>query len=178
LEWWYTAPPPPGADADAIVVLSGAHTTARYQHAAWLYTHWRNLPVLACVGSGETAGAADTCATRARKILNSGGVPSSMIWLEERSATTHENAMYAADMLRRKRLNSVVLVTEAFHMLRAEMCFRRQGLKVIPAPCLYRSARFIGSASELVPRPAYLRENRDALREWIGLAWYLTRGYV
>ena len=69
LEWRYPATAYPAGEADAIVVLSGGtgppgpaepaplpalDTYLRCQRAAWLYKHWRNLPVVASGGAGLT----------------------------------------------------------------------------------------------------------------------------
>jgi hypothetical protein len=32
--------------------------------------------------------------------------------------------------------------------------------------------------AELVPRREYLLENKEALHEWIGLAWYLIKSHT
>src|SRR2546430_13364869 len=77
-----------------------------------------------------------------RRILRSEGVDDSMIWTEEQSRSTHENATYGAEMLRAKGIRQVVLVTEAYHMLRAEKCFRKEGIAVIAAPCGFRTFDF------------------------------------
>jgi uncharacterized SAM-binding protein YcdF (DUF218 family) len=177
LEWWYPPRVVPDGDAEVIVVLSGSDTQARYQHAGWLHTHWRALPVLASVGRGHSVTEV-TCSALARRVLQESGVPSSMILIQERSANTYEDALYGAEILRRHSVRRIALVTEAFHMLRAEKCFRRQGLKVVPAPCRYRTARMTFGWAELVPRREYLLENKEALHEWIGLAWYLIKSHT
>jgi uncharacterized SAM-binding protein YcdF (DUF218 family) len=178
LEWWYHAyPGPAGQEAGAIVVLSGGDVRVRYEHAARLYGEKR-LPVLASVGRGDSPVAAAHCAALARRILHEAGVPESMIWIEARSANTYEDAKYAAEALHRKGVRKVLLVTEAYHTLRANLCFRKQGLDVAPAPCGRRSAILVSAPSDLLPRKKFVRENLDALHEWAGIAWYFLKGYV
>lgn len=178
LEWWYRPDSAPEHEnVGAIVVLSGGDVRARYEHAAWIFRHL-HVPVLASVGRGNSPAAAAHCADLARRILRAGGVPASMIWIEARSANTYEDAKYTAEVLSRKRVRSVVLVTEAYHTLRADMSFRKQGLHVVPAPCAYRAARLAAAPWELIPRQKFIRENRDAVREWIGIAWYFVNGYL
>ncbi|HWR53696.1 MAG TPA: YdcF family protein, partial [Bryobacteraceae bacterium] len=124
LEWWYhpeTAAVP--EDVGAIVVLSGGDVEARYEHAARIYRH-TPVPVLASVGRGASPAATAHCVDLARRILREAGVPASMIWIEGRAANTHEDAKYAAEVLSRKQVRKVILVTEAYHALRADMSFR------------------------------------------------------
>jgi uncharacterized SAM-binding protein YcdF (DUF218 family) len=54
-------------------------------------------------------------------------------WIEDRSRTTHENAVNSAEMLRRAGIGSVVLVAHSFDMLRARAEFAAAGIVTIPA---------------------------------------------
>jgi uncharacterized SAM-binding protein YcdF (DUF218 family) len=187
LEWWYAPPaaPPATAAVDAIVVLSGyvtksdgmppipllaEDTYVRCRHAAWLYEHWRQLPILVCGGKGRAAAM--------REELLSCGVPSEHILLEKESTSTYENARLGAHVLREQDIKRIALVTEAHHMLRAELCFRRQGLDVIPAPCGFRSARFVLWPGMFLPSGGAIAENEETLHEWVGVVWYWLRGRI
>jgi uncharacterized SAM-binding protein YcdF (DUF218 family) len=66
--------------------------------------------------------------------LEQEGVPPSKIWTEEQSRSTYENALYSAKLLHGSGIHRIALVMEADSMLRAELCFRKQGLEVTPAP--------------------------------------------
>ena len=55
-------------------------------------------------------------------------------WLEERSRTTWENAVYSAEMLKAQGIERIVLVTSAAHMPRSRWCFEQNGMTVIAAP--------------------------------------------
>jgi uncharacterized SAM-binding protein YcdF (DUF218 family) len=142
LEAWYPVRPLPPSDADAIVVLgSGVHnptferpyplpdldTYSRCRFAAWLYENWKPRPVLACGGLGVGG-------PTMRTALIASGVPDTMIWTEELSRSTHENALYGARILRLHGINRIALVVEAQSMVRAAACFRKEGLVVVPAP--------------------------------------------
>ncbi len=187
LESRYPDVPLPKGEAEAIVVLAGPFdpprperrdtivgpgTYLRCQHAAWLHTNWRQLPILACAGGAPGAAAA------MRQILVGQGVDPSRIWTDRRSGSTYEDALFAAEILRARGIRKIALVTEATHMPRAELCFRKQGFEVTPAPCGFRSNRWGFGLRELLPGSSAIRNNEDVLHEWVGLAWYWARGRI
>jgi uncharacterized SAM-binding protein YcdF (DUF218 family) len=109
-------------------------------------------------------------------MLEQEEVPPSSIWTEERSHSTHENALYSAAVLREHGVHQIALVVEADSMLRAEKCFRKQGIGVTPAPCLFRDTQFAGE--DLLPGwPAIYREE-ILMHEELGLCWYWLRGWI
>ncbi len=180
----------PAEDAQAIVVLASAvfagcppiptptlgnDTYERCKYAAWLHTHWRPLPVLACGGTGDAD--VPPYASVMRQAMEREGVPAEAVWMDERSHNTHENAVYGARLLREKGIRKIVLVTEAYHMPRAAACFRKEGLMVIPAACGYRSYHPF-HAAQLLPGSEPIAWNEDALHESLGLIWYWTRGWI
>jgi uncharacterized SAM-binding protein YcdF (DUF218 family) len=180
----------PDREADAIVVLAagmeqiapgvptprlGRGTYGRSEYAAYLYNFWRPLPVL--VSGGPVEANQPPAADAMGKALEREGVPASMIWYEEQSLSTHENAVYAAEILRKRGVRTIVLVTDGHHMLRAEKCFRKQGLAVVPAPSTLRTFRTF-EAKQLLPGWEAISWNEDAVHEMGGLLWYWTRGWI
>ena len=110
----------PTDDAQAIVVLAsavsppcppvptqraGADSYERCQYAAWLFKHWKPLPILASGGGGFVD--SPPYAFAMREALEREGVPASAIWVEDRSRTTHENAAFAAAILQRKGIRRI-----------------------------------------------------------------------
>jgi uncharacterized SAM-binding protein YcdF (DUF218 family) len=112
-----------------------------------------------------------------KEALEKEGVPEGMIWSESGSHTTHENAAYSANFLHLKGITRVLLVTDAYHMRRAELSFKKEGLEVIPAACGYRSVG-IWHASNLVPTWESVGFNEDLLHEVLGLVWYKLHGWI
>jgi uncharacterized SAM-binding protein YcdF (DUF218 family) len=55
-------------------------------------------------------------------------------WAEDRSRTTHENALYSAAILRDAGISSVVLVAHSFDMPRTSAEFAAAGIRIYPAP--------------------------------------------
>jgi uncharacterized SAM-binding protein YcdF (DUF218 family) len=180
----------PPEQVEAIVVVSSAsspprkerpyalpdkHTYQRCVFAAWLYQHWRPVPVLACGGPGGKH-SSQPVAMVMRQSLQQAGVPEAMIWTEERSGSTHENAVFGAEILRQHGIGRIALVIEARSMLRAESCFRKQGMTVVPAPCEFRE--FESPLDEFIPSWKAVSSNEETLHETAGLAWYWLRGWI
>ncbi|MEM9954423.1 MAG: YdcF family protein [Chloroflexota bacterium] len=121
--------------ADAIVVLGaglsrngqpGYALTRRSSHAAELY-HQGLADTIVCTGGiaeGQTRSEADGC----RQVLLWHDVPASAILLEEGSASTEENALYAKPILEVNNLNSVIIVSDSYHVFRARYIFQTVGI--------------------------------------------------
>ena len=99
-----------------------------------------------------------------------------MIWVEDRSGSTHENAAFSAQVLRRHGVRRIVLVVEARSMLRAEACFRREGIEVIAAPSRFRYLS--ANLEDWIPGWKAVQGNEITLHETIGLLWYRLRGWI
>ena len=181
LQLWYEQVPMPRVDAPAIVVLSGAYdppsplrpyavvsedTYIRLKHAAWLYKYWYPRPVLAC--GGKVSGAM-------REVLESEGVPRELIWVEEHSTSTHENAVYCHDILQQHGISRIALVINANGMLRAAASFRKTGLEVVPAPCCFNHPV---TGWGLIPSWQGIELNAETTHELVGLVWYWLRGWI
>jgi uncharacterized SAM-binding protein YcdF (DUF218 family) len=184
--------PYPPEGAQAIVVISGAmestsrvtgeryvgeDTYARCLYTAWLYEHWRQLPVLTSGGPPRNNPHRVPDAVEMQKVLEQAGVPQSAIWCESRSVSTHENALYSAQFLRSKGIQKIVLVTSAYQMLRAGLCFRKEGLNVITAACDYHS---LGAyrIEDLFPSWRGIAVTETVLHETVGILWYWMHGWV
>jgi uncharacterized SAM-binding protein YcdF (DUF218 family) len=179
----------PQGSAEAIVVLSGGvlpreyyrpyrlpdfETFRRCTHAAWLFHSWHRLPVLA---SGGLAGKQHTAyAATMRELLLQTDIPDEMIWTEDRSRNTYENAVFSAQILRQHGVSRIALVVDARSMPRAAACFRKQGITVVPAASEFRE---IGrSWEDWFPSWKSIGENEITLHESIGLLWYWLRGRI
>jgi uncharacterized SAM-binding protein YcdF (DUF218 family) len=184
IEARYPIRPLPPGEADAIVVLNSsvsppiyerpfplpdADTYARTRFAAWLYQHWKTLPVLAIAG-------ADGGAPAMRDLLMTSGVADTQIWLEERSRSTYENALYGGRILRQHGIDRIALVVDARSMVRAAACFRKQGFAVVAAPSDFREWGPV--SDEALPSWKAIRGNDITAHEVLGLLWYWLHGWV
>jgi uncharacterized SAM-binding protein YcdF (DUF218 family) len=155
-------------------ILVGQDTYKRVMHAAWLFHSWRQLPIL--VTGGPATGQTEPASVSMRRLLQQEGVPSSMIWTEERSRSTYENALFSAKLLREHHIHHIALVVDADSMLRAEKCFRKQGFAVAPVPCWVQELHF--NARDLMPGWQAIYRHEILLHEGVGLLWYWLRGWI
>src|SRR5262249_49735773 len=98
------------------------------------------------------------------------------IIVENRSQTTYENALFSTELLQERHLERIVLVTDSTHMFRAERCFRKQGLAVVPAVCNFRAVRFEVTLFTFLPNPMAAVNGEAAGHEWVGSIWYWLQG--
>jgi uncharacterized SAM-binding protein YcdF (DUF218 family) len=157
--------PAPPLRADAIVVLgcalhAGAPSPAlrrRVECGAALLARGV-APLLVLSGGGRSGRPeAEPMAALAAAL----GVPPARMLLEPRSRDTIGNAFNSAALLRARGLASVVLVSDAYHLARARILFRRAGLIV--------------AATDHPPPRSWLRELPFYLRELAALAVNLCR---
>lgn len=170
------------SSAPAIVVLGGvvnpptnmhrqANLTAaadRLRLAAQLF-HAGKAPVVVLSGGSNRTLSLTSEADAMRLFLLELGVPESAILLEEQSRNTQENARFTASLLRKQRIDRVLLVTSALHMRRAIDLFELEGLDVVPAPTDFE-AREILSWQKFIPDSLALDGSSRAIKELVGRA--------
>lgn len=170
--------------AEAIVVLGGGrmsnapeydgdtvnrYTLERLRYAARL-TRRTGLPLL--VSGGAPAGDTPEATLMKAALQEDFGV--TVRWKEDRSLDTRQNARYSAQILQQQGIGSILLVTHAAHMRRAQIEFESQGIKVIPAPTAWQGPR-AGDEDRgwpALPSPSAAYAGWYALYEWLGLLAY------
>ena len=135
------------------------------------------LPLM-LVGGGTGEGAMPEAELMAQAARKEFGVK--VAWTEGNSVNTAGNAMNAAEILRANDIDTVVLVTSAFHMTRARRAFAHHGIRAIPAGTDYAYRSFYREwkprdLSDFVPGAYHLMVSRNALHEYLGIAWYRLR---
>lgn len=126
--------------AQAIVVLGAAQyrgrpspvLRARLDHAVGLYAQGiaPRLVLTGGVAEGDTASEAAV----SRLYALQAGVPDSAILLENEGRTTAQSLARVARLLRARRLDTVVVVSDPFHVRRAALVAHREGLVVYASP--------------------------------------------
>jgi uncharacterized SAM-binding protein YcdF (DUF218 family) len=159
--------------AGAIVILGsrvlpggqpGPALTRRTRHAVALYQ--RGLaPLIIC--SGGLGHNAPTEAEAACALAAALGVPAQALLREDRAASTEENALYTAALARARGLTAVIVVSDGYHLYRADLLFRAAGLRPYVSPAQ-------GTAG---PMPLLERYGR-LTREIAALGWYWGKGIV
>jgi len=137
VESWYAralAGPWNDPEGDVLILLGAEGQADGYigQETYWRSVYgaraWRDghfSTVVVCGGFGV--------AESMRDFLVFEHVPAAEIVLENHSNSTHENALYAADILKNIR-GSKVLLTSDFHMYRSIRAFRKAGIQAEPRP--------------------------------------------
>lgn len=191
LEWRYPFVETVHSDVEAIVVLSGTvHTTdtvrpfpelgpstiERCLHAAKLHKSAPDKPILVSGGMVEVDGA--VAAPLMRDFLIRQGVNEQLIFLEDKSRTTYENAVECARILREKGIQRIALVTTAMHMRRSVASFEKQGLTVRPCPCGHLATGYRFQWADFLPDGTSAYHIETASHEWLGYLVYWLRGQV
>lgn len=136
----YTASHDDAAEAQAIVVLGAAQyrgrpspvLRARLDHAVALYQKGVAPRIVFTGGIAEGDTASEAAVSRLYALA--AGVPDSAILLENEGRTTSQSLAGVARLLRARRLDTVVVVSDPFHVLRAETVARRMGLTTFGSP--------------------------------------------
>ena len=175
--------------AGAIVVLSsnsykdapeyghdtvGDATLERIRYGAYLYRK-TGLPVVVSGGHVLDSTGESLAAVMAESLQHDFGVKE--IWLEGHSHTTAENALFTAQLLKAKGINTVLLVTHAYHMPRAVAIFEKRGVKVVPAPTEFSVKRNSDEPAIMLwtPSASAMYGSYMALHELVGFVWYRLR---
>jgi len=176
-------------EADAIVILAGdwqndakeygrgtvgQHTLTRSRYGAFLQRE-TGLPILVSGGvlNDQMSSLAQMMAELLRDEFNAGEV-----WLEDKSRTTGENALFSKKILQQKDIDNVILVTDAMHMPRSVAIFQKNGLKIIAAPTHFKGDELAFDSlrlSSVLPSGWALNLSRSALHELVGAVWYRYR---
>jgi uncharacterized SAM-binding protein YcdF (DUF218 family) len=181
------------APADAILVLGGgirpalpprerpelAEAGDRVLHAARLFHAGKAEIVVVSGGRLPWDAPGPPEAQGMKDVLVELGVPPDVIVREERSTSTHENCVFAKELLDARGARDVLLVTSALHMRRAFATCRATGLAVRAAPTDFQlAAAEARTALDLAPNPEALLRTHLALRERLGFWIYRRRGWI
>jgi uncharacterized SAM-binding protein YcdF (DUF218 family) len=106
------------------------------------------------------------------------GIAPERIIREGKSRNTRENALFTLEIAKEKGFRSLLMVTSAFHMVRAKGCFNAVGLAVDAYPVDYTSYDSSRFGQNWMPRASAFNMSSWALREWSGRMVYRLRGYT
>lgn len=160
------------APADVIIILGsgtlsdGSPTvgqTRRVQHGVALYKQGF-APLILCTGGytkQHPKSEAQTCVDLAESL----GVPASALLMEEKSLSTEENAIYSQKVMQAEGLKTALLVSDNFHLLRAEMLFRVYGIHLAGS-----------SPAQITTGPLFVGTViQGSYREVLAFVWYAVK---
>jgi uncharacterized SAM-binding protein YcdF (DUF218 family) len=134
---------------------------ARVRHAARLYAE---AEVGLLIPTGGLGGHPPSEAEVMARVLRAEGVPEEATLLEDRALSTWDSARLVAGMAGKLGVESVVVVTDPLHCVRAVAAFKKAGLLAWAEP-VYSSPMWRGK---------WLRRGQ-LVREIGALAWYRIR---
>jgi uncharacterized SAM-binding protein YcdF (DUF218 family) len=112
-------------------------------------------------------------------LLEEWGVPHEAILIEGSARNTHENCERAKEIVDRRGLGRVLLVTSALHMRRALATCRTAGLDVVAAPTDYGIVDGRGDQPlRYIPDSTALDSTTQVFRELLGFEVYRLRGWI
>lgn len=135
LQVWRTGLADERAEVDAVVVLGAAQydgrpspqLAARLDHVVELYQAGR-APLIVTTG-GKRAGDRFTEAEASAAYLQDRGVPADIILEETTGHSTWQSLSGVAAILRERGMDTVLLVSDPYHMLRSRLIAEEAGLR-------------------------------------------------
>ncbi|AWD32320.1 hypothetical protein CKSOR_00193 [Candidatus Kinetoplastibacterium sorsogonicusi] len=176
---------------DAIVVLGGhirhgqtnwfsnydkKTATTRIDVAAKLYFAGISKKIIC---SGGSLDGKISEAKYMSNIAKKNGILREDLYLEEKSRTTHENALFVNEQIKKLKLKNIILVTSALHMPRAKASFLNVGItNIIAAPThsqiIWKKNKF----NLIVPNYITLIASKTIIKEYVAIFIYWYRGWI
>ena len=145
----------------------------RFIQAVKLYRLGKITHLLVSGGNGKTDDNHFREGAWVKTQLVQFGVPDSVIFVEDQSNNTQENAANSKRILDSLHLAPpYLLITSAFHLPRALLVFRKAGVAADPFPCNYTEGMGTFSFLDLIPLPSILPGWDRYLKETVGYYWY------
>ena len=180
-----------GSDPDGMIILGGGinpeislvrgsievtSSAGRITAVADLARRFPHSRVVVVGGSGDLRNPSVPEAPLTARLLDSFGVATERIVLEDHSRNTAENAAFTWKLLQPKAGERWLLITSAQHMPRAVGCFRNVGFSIEPYPVDWQSAGWTSSSMSMSTLSDGLSRTDGALHEWLGLIFYRITG--
>lgn len=154
----------------------------RITKAVELYKDHKVSKIFISGGSGSVAYQEKREASILKKYLHTYfNIPNQDILIENKSNNTHENAKFSKEILVRNHLlnKQIILITSNTHLFRAQMCFKKQGVKTFILKDNRKKTR-----EQWMPKNIFLPQSDilfgwdNLLHELFGIATYKIMGYI
>lgn len=157
-----------------VKAIPNTETLARLNYTAYLARQYPDLPIIT---SGGYTGTHYTEGKVMRYTLITSYFVTNPISVEDSSRNTDENAKFVAKMLQAEGITKVAIVSQAYHLRRACMVFRKYGIEPIPASTDYiYYPDAVTPILAFIPTAPAMRYTSRALHEIIGY-WFYTLSY-
>ena len=145
----------------------------RFIQSLKLYKLGQITHILVSGGNGKEELKSFREAEWVKKELIVMGVPDSVIFVEDSSNNTIENAGNAKKLLDSNHLTPpFLLISSAHHLPRAMVIFKNAGVATVAFPCNYIAGRGINTISSIIPSLRVLLTWDIYLKEMAGYFWY------
>ncbi|MEQ6122292.1 YdcF family protein [Reichenbachiella sp. MALMAid0571] len=152
----------------------------RIIHAVQLYKEGKIKKILISGGSGSLLYPEESESNDLNHFALMAGVKKRDIILENESRNTHENALNSGKIIKEENIKgNVLLITSAFHMKRAQACFKKENVKFdVFSTDLHSGEMEYSPIDLIVPNVGAIKTWTILLKEWIGMAAYKVSGYI
>ena len=158
--------------------LSFGEATDRLTEGLILYRTGRIKTILISGGSGSMID--DTRESMLAKafLVNNCGIPDSVVYIDTVSRNTYENAVESKKVMNTEGLKSAIIITSAWHMRRAEACFKKVGLNVEihPTDGMY-GIQGTSVSDIIIPGTRNIIRWENYMHEITGMIMYKIQGY-
>ena len=151
------------------ILLLGGDKKQRAWEVLRLY-HLMDNPIIISSGYSRKG---ESEASKTAKLLLESGIPKNNIYMQGKAKDTKEEAIAVKKYLKGK---AFILVTSAYHMPRAMLLFKKEGLDPIPAPTDFDDKTQSTSLSFFSAK--YLFKTQRALHEYIGLLYLKIKDII
>jgi len=150
------------------VLILGGDIDARTWEIMRLYN---KIPNLKIITSGRSILKKISEAKETQIRLIESGVAKEDILMNEKARDTHEEVVDLKKLIGKD--TPFILVTSAYHLPRAMLMFKSEGLNPIPAPTDFKIACTDSLTS--IPSPIQLKKTQHAWHEYIGIIWHILK---
>ena len=148
-------------------------TADRFIQALKLYKQGHITHILVSGGNGKKEMKTFREGAWVKGELVTMGVPDSVIFVEDRSNNTLENAFNSKKIVDSHHLKPpYLLISSAHHIPRAAAIFKKAGMPTIGIPCNYIAGKGIATFSSIIPSLGTLFTWNLYLKETAGYYWY------
>ena len=144
----------------------------RLSSAIQLYKKGIIKKILISGGNGQLINEGYLEADWSKKFLLDIGIPEEDIIIENKSRNTYENAKYTSELLEGD-IGNLLLITSAWHMKRADLCFQKFNLDCDKFPTDYTTKDKQFDLSYLfLPNSSSYEKWETLIKEWVGFVVY------